>query len=67
MGIFTNSIHPAAGEAVNQEGGIIAVKHLNLNTEITSSNNIARDTSTPLQSEGVELFSVSHACIRASE
>ncbi len=60
MGIFTNSIHPSNGEAVNQEGGIIAVKSLSYNTAVTSTNNIADDSSTPLQSEGVELFSVAH-------
>ena len=60
MGILTNSIHPADGESVNQEGGIIAVKSLSYNTAVTSTNNIPNDSSTPLISEGVELFSVTH-------
>ena len=56
MGIFTNSIHPALGESVNQEGGIIAVKSLSYNTSVTSTSNIAASSSTPTISQGVNYF-----------
>ena len=61
MGLFTNSIHPAAGEGLSQEGGIIAVKHLTNGSNLSSTNNIPRDNSAPTISEGIELFTVSHS------
>jgi len=61
MGIFTNSIHPASGEGVGAEGGIITVKSLSYNTSVTSTSNIAASSSTPTISQGVELFSVTHS------
>tara|TARA_R100000231_G_scaffold97069_2_gene72578 strand:+ start:85 stop:609 length:525 start_codon:yes stop_codon:yes gene_type:complete len=65
MTVFTNQIFLAGGEGVNAEGGIVAVIHRTNNNNFNSSSNIARDNSAPSISEGIEIFSVTHALSHA--
>ena len=65
MAIYADQIFQAGGEAVDKEGGIITIIHKTNGSNFNSSNNIARDNSTPLISEGIEIFSVSHALSNA--
>ena len=56
MAIFADQIFPSGGEG-SAEGGIIRIFHKTNNQNFNSSSNIARDDSTPLISEGIQIFS----------
>jgi hypothetical protein len=63
----TNSIVPVGGiPAGASGGGVVQIKQVSTNTEITSTNNVPRDSSVPLSTEGVELLSTTFSCLSTS-
>ena len=63
----TNKIVPRDGLPSGASGGgIIQIKQVSSGSEVTSTNNVPRDTSVPLSTEGVELLSTTLSCQSAS-
>jgi hypothetical protein len=61
--IKVDSIVPRDGVPSGADGGgIIQIKRVASGSEVTSTNNVPRDSSVPLSTEGVELLSTSFSC-----
>jgi len=65
--IKVDSIVPSSGLSGSADGGgIIQIKRVESGSEVTSTNNVPRDSSVPLSTEGVELLSTSFSCQSSS-
>jgi len=63
----TNSIVPVGGVPSGASGGgIVQIKQVSTNLEITSTNSVPRDNTVPLSTEGVEILSTTFTCQSAS-